>query len=206
MGLKLNTAPATLAVSVADMKAHLRVDTSAEDTLIQALIESATRKVEDFTHKRLINQTWEYWLDHFPTRSKERWWDGVKEIAISEILAPQDFIKIPLSPLSSVTSLSTFNRDNTEVTFSASNYFIDNVTDRVVLNDGQVWPSNLRNRHAVKVVFVAGYGAASSDVPATLREAVKQLTAHMYEHRGDEEATMPGIVRDMIFPYRDRVL
>ena len=49
MALKLITPATELAVSLADTKAHLRVDVADDDTLITALITAATELAEQAT-------------------------------------------------------------------------------------------------------------------------------------------------------------
>ena len=66
MALKLITAPTTYPVDLASAKAHLRVDSSAEDTLIQAMIASATELAEQIMGRSIMPQTWELTLDEFP--------------------------------------------------------------------------------------------------------------------------------------------
>jgi uncharacterized phiE125 gp8 family phage protein len=51
---------------------------------------------------------------------------------------------------------------------------------------GQAWPTGaLRALNAIEIVYVAGYGASSASVPASLVGAVRLLAAYLYAHRGD---------------------
>lgn len=187
-GLELTSAPAAEPITTADAKAHLRVDASDENDLIDALVTTARRFVENYTGRALINQTWAQWMDCFPgsdSRSSP-WWSGVKEGPISLLNGAQAReIKLFRAPLSSVTSLSTFDIDDTETTFSSSNYIVDTTSEipRIVLRTGASWPVALRAAKAVKIVFVAGYGAAGSAVPKDIITAMKQLVAHWFENR-----------------------
>ena len=45
----------------------------------------------------------------------------------------------------------------------------------------------------VKVVFDAGFGAAWTDVPVDLRQAVLLLASEYYEHRHDDGAQAAGL-------------
>jgi hypothetical protein len=66
--LKLSTAPTTEPVTVAEAKAHLRVDAEVaeEDTLIAAYISAAREYCEGFQNRAYVTQTWELWLDEWP--------------------------------------------------------------------------------------------------------------------------------------------
>ena len=60
-GTFLVTPPSSLVVSVADQKAHLRIDTGAEDSLIQSLIEAAIAACEhetNWTAPRAVGWPW----------------------------------------------------------------------------------------------------------------------------------------------------
>ena len=57
---------------------------------------------------------------------------------------------------------------------------------------------------SVTVTFDAGFGAAWSDVPDDLAQAVMLQAAHFHEHRGDgaADAGLPAAVNALIAPYR----
>jgi uncharacterized phiE125 gp8 family phage protein len=58
--------PAVEPVSLADMKAHLRVDDDAEDALIEGLVKAARLMVEAASRRLLVSQTWRVLLDRWP--------------------------------------------------------------------------------------------------------------------------------------------
>jgi len=181
------TEPNTAPVTAAQLDTFLRGDGVLEDIeedLLVSLIQSATTYVEDFTRRALITQTWTMFMDGFPQRRDPLgWWDGTREGSITQGQASS--FELPIGPLKSVTSISTFNDDNTETTFDAANYFLNTTATpgEVILNTGATWPVFTRNRNGIKIVYVAGYGDNATDVPSPLRTAIKQLAAHWYENR-----------------------
>ena len=181
------TDPATEVATVAQMDTFLRGDNvleSVDGELLTSLIQSAREYVEEFTRRALITQTWTMFMDGFPqTRDPLGWWDGVREGSITQGQASS--FELPVGPLQSVTSISTFDDDNTETTFDSANYFLNTTATpgEVILNTGATWPVFTRNRNGIKVVYVVGYGDNATDVPSPLRTAVKQLAAHWYENR-----------------------
>jgi len=179
MILKLITAPAAEPLDTDDVKLNLRVDHDAEDTRFSALIKVARESVETITRRALISQTWELVLDNWPAA---------------------DWFEIPLPPLQSVTSIQYKDEDGTESTLSASSYIVDTDSEpgRVHLADGETWPADtLYPVAAIRVRFVAGYGAAGSSVPVSILQAMHLIVGHYYENREAVYATVGGNVQTL---------
>ena len=181
MALKLITAPAAEPVSTSEAKSHLRVDTTADDTYIGTLITVARQNVESHLRRSLINQTWEV-------------------------------IRLPKPPLASVTSIKYTDDEGNESTYSSANYVVDTDTEpgRVVLKSGQTWPAvTLAAANGVRVRYVAGYGAAGSNVPQAIRQAILLVIGSLYENREDvlvaqgvSIGVLPFGVVALLAPYR----
>ena len=63
----------------------------------------------------------------------------------------------------------------------------------------------------IEIQFTAGFGAAATDVPAPLRQAILLLVAHWYENRepvvaGIAATRFPDAVIGLLEPYRMRRL
>lgn len=167
MALILITPPTVEPVSLAEAKAHLRVDISDDDTLISSLITTARSHLEDSFRPKavMINQTWEYIADGWPA---------------------SDTLELRPRPLQSVTSIKYTDAAGVETTFSSANYLVDTYSriGRVRLKTASSWPSvTLRELNGLAVRFVAGYGAAGSAVPIQLRQAILLYVGHWYENR-----------------------
>src|SRR5690349_16359269 len=91
MSLSLITPPVGEPVTLADAKAHLKIDTSDDDALIGQLITAARARVEWHTGRALMTQSWILWLDRWPD-------DGI--------------VAIPLAPLAAVTAVTLYGRDD----------------------------------------------------------------------------------------------
>jgi uncharacterized phiE125 gp8 family phage protein len=187
-GLTLVTAASTPVLSAAEAKAHAVVHSSvtSDDTYIGTLVGAATRHVERYIGRSLITQTWELALNGFP---------------------PGDCLYLPRGPVQSVTSLKTYSDSDAESVFADTNYLVDTAGDRLCLNDGATWPTDLRDNDAIKVRYTAGYGDASTDVPSDLIHAVALLVAHWYENReavitGTIASQLPLGVSAILAPYR----
>ena len=188
---QITSEPATEPVSLAEAKLYLRVDSSDEDDLITSMIVSARQMIENHLRSALITQTRKMTLDDFPASSSDvnkiERLSNFQNIAITE-LQGEAVIYLWPRPIQSITSITTYNDNNDATVFSASLYRLDAANGRVVLNEGQVWPSDLRDESAVEVVYVCGYGAAG-DVPEAIKQAIKMLIAQMYESRDKCEMT-----------------
>lgn len=152
-------------VSTAEAKSWSRIDTSADDTLIGTLITGARLRFESDARRSCITQTWEYYLDRFPS--------------------DDEAIELPRPPVQSVSSITYTDENGDSQTWSSSDYSLDSVSQpaRVYPAYDETYPETQDIRNAVKITYVAGYGDAGSDVPQDVRNAILMLVAHWYEHR-----------------------
>ncbi len=198
--LKLITAATEDPVDLTGAKAHLRVSTSGEDALISALIAAATKVCEDLTGRAFVSQPWDLWMDRFPSSSKgsDDWWDGTREGYIPSILGCPGQIELPIAPLVSVTSITTYDLADAATVFSSSGYFVDTMSEppRIALKSGYSWPTSLRGINAIAIRCVFGYGT-SDDVPQAIKQAILMLISHWFENR--ETVVVGTITKDIEF-------
>jgi len=202
--LKLVTAPASNPVTLAEAKLFLRVDHTADDSLINALIPTATAVVENYTNRKLISQTWDYFLDSFPMSKNQPWWEGVREGKLSELISVARFINIPLTPVSAVSYLKTFDDSDAEYTMDAASYQVDTASEpaRLALRMNSVWPTTvLRPVNGIAIRCVVGYASASA-VPAPLKQALLDVLTQMYQCRGEYDGQISKIAMSLMTPYR----
>lgn len=168
---KLKTDATTEPISTAQAKKHCNISTSDDDSYIDILIKAARQKVESDTGRAFINQTWYLYLDKFPASSDTA-------------------LYLPMSPLSSVTSIKYTNSAGTANTeWSNSYYDYDKYHEpgRVLPSYGYAYPADALSKPSCIVVeYVAGYGAniaAATLLPATMTQALYILVSHWYENR-----------------------
>jgi uncharacterized phiE125 gp8 family phage protein len=183
MPLSLIASPALEPISLAEAKTHLKIDTIDEDNLITALIAAARTRAEWHTGRAFITQRWTQWLDDWPETN---------------------CVEMRLPPLQNLTEIWFHRADDTAVLLDASKYQVDGASApaRVALKPSTVPPLNLRPLNAVEIDFTAGYGDAPDDVPAPIREAMLEIIAFLYEHRGDAPAELPASVATLLTSYR----
>ncbi|MEQ1672837.1 MAG: head-tail connector protein [Hyphomicrobium sp.] len=187
MALVLTSGPVVEPVSVAEAKAHLRIDDASEDVLISSLILTSRLHVEAALGLALINQMWMLVLDRWP---------------------PDGNIDMPISPLTAVTAVRVRNAAGVASVVPATSYLVDIASKppRLVWNNtAPVAPGQAAN--GIEIDLSVGFGATAASVPAPLKHAVLMLTAHWYEHRdpveiGSTAARIPDAVSDLIQPFR----
>lgn len=187
MALILTTGPAAEPVSLAEAKAHLRVDQDDEDALIGQLIVAARMFVERTLGLALITQGWSYFLDHWPRSS---------------------CVALPIAPVQSVSAVKLHDSAGGSVTLDADDYAVDVLSQpaRLVLK-GATPSIFTRELNAFEIAFTAGYGDEAEDVPAPVRQALMLLVAHWFERRepvvlGLGATEVPATVDGLLLPYR----
>lgn len=198
--LALVTAPSVNPVTLAEVKEHLRVDTTDEDTLIATLISAAVDYVSGrsgFTGRALVTQTWDYYLPEFPANN-----------------AP---ILLPLPPVQSVTSVIYKDENGTEQTLATSIYGTNNASEpaALVVKQDQTWPETYLAWDAVKIRFVAGYAPTgggsptdfASGVPDAIKAAIFLTVGDLYQNREAQNLTTGSFqinhtVKNLLNPYR----
>ncbi|MCK5518882.1 MAG: phage head-tail connector protein [Alphaproteobacteria bacterium] len=179
------TPPASEPLTLAEIKTFLRIDHSNDDAIVTDLISSARQICESVTGRSLITRSYSLFLDFWPDASITEWWDGVREGA--DVVGKIRVLSLPKPPLLSVTLIKVYAADNTYAEFPSVSYYVDTagIPGRVVLTQGASPPTPGRAANGIEIQFTAGYGATVQNVPALLRQGMKQVIAHLYEHRGD---------------------
>lgn len=185
MALILTSGPALEPVTVAEAKAHLRVDGSAEDVLINSLILTSRLHIEAALGLALVAQGWTLILDKWPK-------DGA--------------VPLPIRPVMAIGGVRVYSIDDVPETVSSSDYILEGkgVPPRLVPKAG--WKAPGRKAAGIEIDFIAGFGALAADVPHPIRHALLLLIAHWYEHRdpleiGRPEANIPNAVSELLMPY-----
>ncbi len=185
MALVLNLAPATEPISVADLKAHLRIDSTADNAALASMITTARLQIEATLALALITQHWTWTFDRWPKRAS---------------------IELPISPVQSILSFTVLRGDGL-MTVPASATILDGngIAARLITKAG--WPEPSVAAQGIEIKLAAGFGPTAADVPAQLRHTVLLLAAHWYGHRETSgictaRAPTPESIEHLIAPYR----
>jgi len=171
-----------LAVTLADIKAWLKIDISDDDALITSLIKASTLEIERYIRRELLRKTFKLYLDTFPSQS----------IFFNIFRSRTNLILVKRSRLTAITSIEFFS-DSVLTVFDDTLYdfTIDDQYSSIFLIDiNTLWPITDIRKQAVQITFDAGYGDDESFVPEDLKQALKMLVAFLYENRGDCNTTL----------------
>lgn len=167
MAYKIASAPTSEPFTTAYVKTWLKIPASVtvEDTLLADIIVSARQWAEHGSGRALFTQTVEEYWDCFPACGA---------------------LKLSLAPVQSVTSVSYISGGSYAV-WASSNYTVDTVSEpcRIVAKQNASFLSHdIGVPNAVKAVYVAG-SATTATIPGTIKDAMLQRIAFLYENRED---------------------
>jgi uncharacterized phiE125 gp8 family phage protein len=172
------TAPGSEPVTLAEAKAHSRIDTSADDTIITSQLLAAREYIEALIKAPLIQRSYRLRLDCFPSGNT---------------------LMLPGYPVVSVTAIRYIDNTGTQQTMSSGLYSLnaDQSPCRVALNRSSLaWPSVYVSEGlwAVEVEYVAGYANAAA-VPQALKQAMLLVFGHWYDNA--RETASPENLREV---------
>ncbi len=178
-------------VSLAEAKAHLRVDISDDDSDITGMIETTRAFVEWDTGRSFAQHTYRADLFRF-----------------------YDQIVLPGRPIQSITSIKYFDTASPQVLTTLSTNVYSLVKDTIYRNGGQVWGTHSLRPDAVQIIYVTGWADQSSPVgvnagfPKMIYRAMLLIIGDLYENREAQFTTnfqqiQPNLtVKAMLNPYR----
>lgn len=171
-------------VNLDDVKAHLRVDHSDDDPLLEGLIEAATSYLDGWTGVLGRCLAEQVWMQEFDSFARE--------------------LSLPLGPVICIQSVTWRNQSGQVTTIAKANYDLrTDAAGRSVLrfDDGYAFPGPLHESRAISVTYRVGY----EKVPTPLKVAIMMLVGHWYENReaaGASMSELPIGVSALIAPYR----
>ena len=176
-----SAAPADI-ITTADLKAHLRVDHSDEDALIEALREAAIAHVESYCNIKLGDVTAVMYMDGFPSS-----WE------------------VPVGPVQSVAQIDYNVTTTTTQTLAATNWYADLI--RRPARISVINPPTVADytHNGVQITCTIGYPEA--DIPAPILHAIRLIVGHYYEQRqqvivGVNAMELPFGIHALLNPYR----
>ena len=158
----VTTATTVPLFTTAQAKSHLKVDTTADDTLIDNLIQAATESCQIYTNR--------YFIDTVLTQTADNF-NGITTLYKSDV--------------SSVTHIKYYDADDAQQTWSSSEYIVDMSSKpaRIALAVDKSFPTISSRINAVEVRYTVGYGGASTDVPDGIKQAVLLCIGNWYQNR-----------------------
>lgn len=149
-------------VSLATMRSYLKIPASqtADDTLIQSMIDAATEWGEKYTGRDFRAITWDLLLDVFTDR-----------------------IELRRDPVASITSVERLVSGTLTPVASTVFYLKKLVqSSEILLNEDQEWPTDADNREQVIEIQFVTEGFQCQD---SIIDAIERMVAFWYRNRGD---------------------
>ena len=170
--------PPVAPVTLQEAKDHLRLTDGSNphehNDMLRRHIEAATNEVEGHINRALVQRTFEYRLPTF--------WD---------------LMKLPVTPVQSITSIQYIDTNGVTQTLATSVYGADLNSEPpyIYLDYGQSWPGTRDIHNAVTITFVGGYASVDSGdspaitdyrkkIPEGIKQAILLLVEDMYEFTG----------------------
>ncbi|WP_343313900.1 phage head-tail connector protein [Brucella sp. BE17] len=184
MTMFLVTPPEIEPVTIEDARAFLRLSSTSEDAILERLIRTARELVEVETGLALIDQTWRLRVDRWPRSGR---------------LALFKF------PVTSIAMVVAYRPDGTAISFPPEEFHLQDGRRPQRLYMAS-YPEAM-SLCGLEVDFVAGFGATAASVPEVLKQAIFNLTAHLYETRAGIDAvatplTIPPMVNQLVESWR----
>jgi|TARA_B100000900_G_scaffold353728_1_gene322045 uncharacterized phiE125 gp8 family phage protein len=179
-------------VTLAEAKAHLRIDSSytADDTYITTLISVARSACENYVGFLLAkNSGIVYYFDKFPDSSV---------IFLDGIWMPDSL------------TIQYYDVNDSLVTWDASNYAVDEYSrpTRIVLNDSSNYPDTSDNIPSGVRINLINAGPDDADlIPKAIHQGILLVIGRYYEIRqdvvtGTQATEIPKMVEHLLNPYR----
>jgi len=185
MKLELVTAPSVEAVTLAELKEHLReLGTDFDANILPLYLTTAIEYVQGRADARLqLNNT------TYDERHSGWFSSGVP-------------YRLQVYPVGSITSVKYWDTDAAEQTLASSEYLLTAPTYTTGTLELDPDASTLPNLHArdypVTIRYVAGFGALAANVPETIKSAVKLAAQGIFEGRMSE---LKAPIDDLLGPY-----
>lgn len=168
-------------VTVAEAKAHCRVDHDAEDSWFTARIAAARELCEYYAERSIAKQTLEGVCESFPSGG---------------LVLPRGPLHRTNGAITTAIVVSYRNDAGTPTTLADTVYAVDESDggdpQLVLASSTQVWPSTDGRFDGVKVTYVAGMLPAN--VPGPIKQAVLMCVGHWYQHRENTGTDVPDSV------------
>ncbi len=213
--LSLVTGPTVEPLAIADLRAHLRISDTSEDGTLERLIRVVRFRCERATRRALITQTWDHYLDGWPT------WDGYhggQVVAPDRTLLPAGgYLELPKAPLQAIVDVHYVDLAGTTQLWDPANYLVDAPVGpyarrgRLALGWVKVWPVTQPTINAVRIRTINGYGDDPTDVPDLLLQGMLLDAGTLFDIRGAILAgsraaaiEIPSTTKDIYLSFRSK--
>lgn len=184
--LVVAAAPGVPLFTTQEAKDFARIDYTADDTIVDRLVDALTLLAEAETGRAFITQELLAWWPYF-----------------------NDYAVLPRPPHQTVESVERYDADTgawTELVLASKEYTLTPGPDYITLRIPRSFTLGASNEQPVRCNFTCGYGDAASDVPTTIRQAVIDSLTHCYQNRGEFQTEQGGQIEAALTPLAKQML
>lgn len=180
----------TQIVSTADLKTHLRITFTDDDSYIDALEKAAVHRIEEYTNRLLLDSVCIQYGNTFADLNIIYKSPMTVDVPVVEYLSSGSW-----------TTLATGDREIVDKIEPPRCYLMPDATLPDADDVFQAW----------RIQYTVGYGSSASDVPEPLVQAIKIMVADMYENRqsvivGKIVSEIPKTAEYLMMPYKVQIL
>ena len=185
---KVTTAATETAVTLPEVKSHLKITATTEDTYLTNLISVATEMVQNYTGQILISSTIDLYIPYFLNR-----------------------IDINRFPVTRITHVKYYNSSNNLITITSTDLSysvsVEDSLDQspipasIIPAKNFTYPDTYPRMDAVQIRFDAGYEDNDS-VPMAIKQAMLLIIGQLFLNRSDMVYKMPVLSEYLLNPYR----
>lgn len=197
--LELMTAATTQVVTTAELKSQLRIDTNDENDLLATYISAATQMAEHYCNRHFINARYEiFFYEDLPSTFSLYFPDVTMDFGQA---ASTDDGLLYLSDAA----------DNTYNILGFGNYILKNSNPYIFCKSSSfIEPPGIvpmesmdgDNKSRWIFRFKTGMGAAASNIPDAIKQAIKLIASDMYYFREDRKRAFPMASEILLQPYK----
>lgn len=198
--LQLMTAATAQVVTTPELKSHLRITNSSEDTLLDTYISAATQMAEHYCNRHFINARYKITYNDLPDTFSLYYPDVTLNLTTG---TPNPSTDDGLWYLTGFTDTFQLSSQN--------GYFIKNSNPYIFCKTSNYsQPSALKSKNELDAAdpprwffsFTTGMGAAASNIPDAIKQAIKLIAGDMYYFREDRKRQFPMASEILLQPYK----
>ncbi|TCM55671.1 putative phiE125 gp8 family phage protein [Rhizobium sp. PP-F2F-G48] len=172
-------------LTLAEARAHLRIDDTADDPVIADLITTVREHLERTTGLVLIARSFRLYLDRWPQGR---------------------VLEIGRGPIRSIETITGYDALGAPFETDMTGFVLDGGASppRLFLPAA---PETARAVNGIEIDFTAGFGTTGAEVPASLKRALLLHLALLHAYRGavspgDQPADVPAGYDRLVAPFR----
>ena len=199
--------PAVLtAVTAADVRTHLRISDTSEDTYLGTLISAAQRAVEDFTNRAIGTQKWRLTMWAFDGRERfnPRYETPAGRPYPDSLIFVRGCVPVKLLPvpIASVDTFTYLDENGVRQTLAPSAYVLDSTSEPAVIVPayGTVWPT-VQNMPGAIIIETTNGLSDMTKVDPRFGQAMLLAIGNWYENR-ESAGDLPDAAKALLWPLR----